>query len=98
MRADSGASAPADRGTKRPITVIFRFLRERKGLFAGNLGLRIVKDMLPFATPILAGWAVDLLTGTRVSVVGYELAPAELRSLYVIAGLMAILAVLQMVI
>lgn len=77
--------------------MIFRFLSERKGLFVLTMMLRLFKEMLPFANPILIGWVVDLLSGTDVSAFGFELFPNNYRSLYTVAGLMAGLAVAKMV-
>lgn len=93
---NTGAVMPT-RATSTPMQVIFRFIGERKGLFTANLGLRVIKDLLPFANPILIGWTIDLLSGTNVSAFGYDLFPNDLRSLYIVAGLMAALAVAKMI-
>ena len=73
-----------------------RFLGERKGLFAANLGLRLIKDLLPFASPILVGITVDLLSGASGSdrnLLGIELTQNDVRSIVIVAIFMAGLAV-----
>lgn len=73
-----------------------RLLGERKGLFAGNLVLRLVKDLLPFVGPILIGIVVDLLSGRSGrdrSLFGIELSQNDVRSIVIVAIAMAILAV-----
>ena len=77
--------------------IMWRFISERKGLFGLNLGLRFLKDLLPFAGPILVGIAVDLLSGTDRSLLGIDLATNDVSALYIIAGAMAILAVAKMI-
>ena len=76
--------------------IMARLLGERKGLFAGNLALRLVKDLLPFAGPILIGIVVDLLSGSSGSdrnLFGIELTQNDVRSIIIVAIAMAILAV-----
>ena len=72
-----------------------RLLAERKGLFAGNLALRLVKDLLPFLGPILVGMVVDLLSGVAGrdrNLLGIELTQNDVRSIVVIALFMGGLA------
>ena len=75
---------------------MIRLLGERKGLFAGNLALRLVKDLLPFLGPILIGIIVDLLSGASGSdrnLFGIELTQNDVRSIIIVAVFMAGLAV-----
>ena len=97
--APTSAKVPSLASSTRsgPMQLIFRFIRERKGLFALNLGLRLFKDLLPFLGPIFVGIAVDILYGLDRSLVGFTFEGGELRSIYTIAALMAILAVAKMV-
>jgi len=72
-----------------------RLLSERKGLFAGNLALRLVKDLLPFLSPILVGMVVDLLSGVAGrdrNLLGIELTQNDVRSIVIIALFMGGLA------
>ena len=80
-----------------PMRIMRRILAERKGLFAGNLGLRLVKDLLPFVGPILIGIAVDLLSGTDRSPLGFKLTSNDVRSLVIVAVAMGVLAVAKTV-
>ena len=101
---DPGASAPlpapsliaSTRGS--PVQLIFRFIGERKGLFALNLGLRVVKDLLPFVGPVLVGIAVDILSGTDRSFFGIDLPTNSTRAIYIVAALMAALAVAKVIV
>ena len=81
--------------------IMGRFLRERKGLFAGNLTLRLVKDLLPFLGPILIGIIVDLLSGSsgrNRNLLGIELTQNDVRSIVIVASFMAVLAVAKTVV
>ena len=78
--------------------LIFRFISERKGLFSLNLGLRLFKDLLPFLGPIFVGLAVDTLIGDDRSLLGFEFEGGELRSIYIIAVLMGLLAVAKVIV
>ncbi|MEM7091424.1 MAG: ATP-binding cassette domain-containing protein [Actinomycetota bacterium] len=98
LRAEPPTSSVAASTRSTPMQIIFRFIRERRGLFGLNLGLRLIKDLLPFMGPILVGLAADILTGSDRSLLGFDFAAGELRSIYIIAGLMAVLAVAKMVI
>jgi len=89
-RAQPGAD-PAVLGVLR------RILAQRKGLFFGNLALRLVKELLPFATPILVGIAVDLLSGKDKSLLFLDLMTNDVRSILIVAGAMAVLAVAKTV-
>lgn len=77
--------------------IMRRLLSERKGLFATNLGLRLVKDLLPFIGPILVGIAVDLLSGTDRSFLGISLTTNDVRSIVIVAIAMGALAVLKVI-
>lgn len=73
-----------------------QLLSERKGLFGANLSLRLLKDVLPFLSPILLGMSVDVLSGSSGrdrSLFGIGLPQGQLSSVLVIAGAMAALAV-----
>lgn len=76
--------------------IMWRLLGERKVLFGTNLGLRLIKDMLPFMGPILVGLLIDVLTGTDRSLLGFDFDGLDRRALLILAGLMALLAVLKM--
>ena len=76
--------------------IMARLLGERKGLFGANLGLRLVKDLLPFLGPILVGMTVDLLSGASGrdrNLLGIELTQNDVRSIVIVAAFMAWLAV-----
>jgi ABC-type multidrug transport system fused ATPase/permease subunit len=76
--------------------IMARLLGERKGLFGANLGLRLVKDLLPFLGPILIGMTVDLLSGASGrdrNLLGIELTQNDVRSIVIVAAFMAWLAV-----
>lgn len=75
------------------LNVLKRILLQRKGLFFGNLGLRLVKELIPFASPILVGIAVDLLSGKNKSLLFLDLLTNNVRSILIVAGAMALLAV-----
>ena len=75
---------------------MWRLLAERKGLFATNLSLRLVKDLLPFLGPILVGMIVDLLSGASGrgrNLFGIELTQNDVRSILILAAALALLAV-----
>lgn len=60
-----------------------------------------IKDLLPFAGPILLGIIVDLLSGNSGrdrSLLGIELSQNDVRSIVIVAAIMAILAVLKAVV
>jgi len=87
--------------SRAPVRIMARLLGERKGLFATNLGLRLIKDLLPFLGPILIGMTVDLLSGPSGrdrSLFGIELTQNDVRSIVIVAAAMAILAVAKTVI
>ncbi len=78
-----------------------RLLAERKGLFVGNLALRLVKDLLPFLGPILIGITVDLLSGVSGgdrNLLGIELTQNDVRSIVIVALFMAGVAVAKTVV
>lgn len=78
-----------------------RFIAERKVLFAGNLGLRLIKDLLPFVGPILIGIVVDLLSGSsgrNRSLLGIDLQQNSVRAIVIVAIFMAALAVAKAVV
>lgn len=78
-----------------------RLLSERKGLFAGNLALRLVKDLLPFLGPILVGMTVDLLSGASGrdrNLFGIELTQNDVRSIVIVAAFMAGVAIAKAVV
>jgi len=92
---------PAKSNGRAPVRIMVRLLAERKGLFATNLGLRLVKDLLPFLGPILVGMVVDLLSGSSGrdrTLFGIELTQNDVRSIVIIAIVMAILAVAKTVV
>jgi ABC-type multidrug transport system fused ATPase/permease subunit len=83
---------PAHRANSAPARIMTRLLAERKGLFAGNLALRLVNDLLPFLGPILVGVTVDLLSGAsgrERSLLGIELTQNDVRSIVIVALFMA---------
>lgn len=97
--ADVGVrtSVLSDRVHSAPMRILWRFLRERKALFSFNLVLRLLKDVLPFASPILVGIAVDILTGTDKSLFGFDFLAFDNRSIMIVAGLMGVLAVAKVI-
>jgi len=79
-----------------PVRIMARFISERKGLFLGNLLLRMVKDNLPFLGPILVGIIVDLLSGDAGrsrTLLGIDLQQNSTRAIVIVAAFMAVLAV-----
>jgi len=98
---NSNSAAATGRRTRAPIMIMARFLGERKGLFATNLGLRLIKDLLPFLGPLLVGMAVDLLSGASGSdrnLLGIELSQNDVRSIVIVALFMAGLAIAKTVV
>ena len=78
-----------------------RLLAERKGLFAGNLALRLINDLLPFLGPILVGVTVDLLSGASGrdhNLFGIELTQNDVRSIVIVALFMAGVALAKTVV
>lgn len=81
-----------------PLAILRRFLSERKTLFFSVLGLRLFKDLLPFQGPILAGLAVDLLSGYDRSLYGYQFAAQSVNAIVIVAGTMVALAIVKAVV